>query len=553
MISDYKQGGIQMKKCLFSQYIKTEKMDIIRHDIELFQTMKQTAFSNACILGGDQPLKEDLSLHMFLKEQFSTSDYFTNSARNEGIAAYKSAMELLSLQKDELESRIKQMNRKIKDTEKRLLHLRKEKESLIRRSKTGKGKFASYRGGKESEIEPGIFQVSYKKRVDIYKNQYLFETQYLDPELKKLKARIRMISQRLTSHQCRLQKIEKMIENHHPSVCFGSKKLFRKQSTVYVNQHEHWERAFYKRRNPGMTISGRKDATQGNFLFRYDPFRYTLTYKATNETAITLKNVKFPYGQEYVNQAVLATKEERKAIAWRLEIHDNRILVKCMVELPEIRKNQFYENGCVSFDTNVDHIAYTEIDGCGNLLFHKIIPFQLHGKSTGQREQILSQALEEVFLYAREKAKPIVMEQLKDIKQKPMYQHKRLNEKLSSFAYTKVALLAESKSNKYAIECKKVNPAFTSQIGKMKYMRHYGLSVHEAAAFVIGRRGMRYQDYLPKAMKPILPKTLINKHHWSHWRYYMIQLKQYPSGAFYQKVNYEIAKSIKEIKTQLAS
>ena len=67
------------------------------------------------------------------------------------------------------------------------------------------------------------------------------------------------------------------------------------------------------------------------------------------------------------------------------------------------------------------------------------------------------------------------MERLEDIKQKPMYQHKRLNEVLSSFAYTKVMMLAESKSNKYSIGLVKVNPAFTSQIGKFKYMRHYGI------------------------------------------------------------------------------
>ena len=43
---------------------------------------------------------------------------------------------------------------------------------------------------------------------------------------------------------------------------------------------------------------------------------------------------------------------------------------------------------------------------------------------------------------------------------------------------------------KQAIEVYKVNPAYTSQQGRIKYMRPMGLSVHEAAAFCIGRRFM---------------------------------------------------------------
>ena len=540
-----------MKKCLFSTYIKTDDIDIIKEEIELFNTMKRIAFSNVRTLGGDKPVKENLSIHMFLKSQFHVSDYFINSARQEAKAAYRSAMEVLALQKENLESRNKQMEKKVKETNKRLEYLEKEKQSLIKRSKTGKGRFASYRGSRESEPSPGIFQVRYKKKTVRYENQYLFELQYLDPEIKKLKARLRMINQRLESSRCKLQKVEERIDDHLPSVCFGSKQLFKKQNTVYNNQHEDWKRAMYKGRNPGMTISGRKDATQGNFLFKYDVKTKSLSYRTTQGETIALKNVTFPYGQGLVEQAVNATANERHAIAWRLEVHGSRVLVKCMVEITNSQKNYDFSEGCVAFDTNVDHLAYTELDRHGNLLSHHVIPFQLHGLTTGQREQVLSKALEEIFQYARNAAKPIVMERLEDIKQKPMYQHKRLNEVLSSFAYTKVTMLAESKSNKYSIGLVKVNPAFTSQIGKFKYMRHYGISVHEAAAFVIGRRGLGYQDKIPKPMRHLIPDGKKNRHHWSHWSYLMTQLKTYAPGVFYKPIDYAAIPTIKELKQQL--
>lgn len=540
-----------MKKCLFSTYIKTDDIDIIKAEIELFNAMKRVAFSNIRILGGDKPIKENLSIHMFLKNRFHVSDYFINSARQEAKAAYHSAMEVLVLQKENLGSRIKQMEKKAKETNGRLEHLEKEKQSLIRRSKMGKWKFAAYRGGRESELSPGVFQVRYKKKTVCYENQYLFEVQYLNPEIKKLKARVRMINQRIESNRCKLQKVEKKIENHLLSVCFGSKKIFKKQNTVYQNQHEDWKRVMYKGRNPGMTISGRKDATQGNFLFKYDVKTKDLTYHTTKGESLVLKNVTFPYGQEFVEQAVSASANERNAIAWRLEVHGSRVLVKCMVEVSNKQKNYDLTEGCISFDTNVDHLAYTELDRYGNLLHHYVVPFRLHGLTAGQREQVLSRALEEIFQYAQKAAKPIVMERLENIKQKPMYQHKKLNEILSGFAYTKVTMLAESKKNKYSIGLVKVNPAFTSQIGKLKYMRHYGISVHEAAAFVIGRRGLGYQDKLPKPMRHLIPDGKKNRHHWSHWSYLMTQLKAYAPGVFYKPIDYTSIPTIKELKQQL--
>ena len=47
----------------------------------------------------------------------------------------------------------------------------------------------------------------------------------------------------------------------------------------------------YKGRNPGMTISGRKIALQGNFLFKYDVKTKNLTYRTTTGENIVLKNV----------------------------------------------------------------------------------------------------------------------------------------------------------------------------------------------------------------------------------------------------------------------
>lgn len=65
--------------------------------------------------------------------------------------------------------------------------------------------------------------------------------------------------------------------------------------------------------------------------------------------------------------------------------------------------------------------------------------------------------------------------------------------------------LIESKSLKYDTSVRFVNPAYTSQIGKIKYMLRYGLSVHESASYVIGRRGLSIIDKLQKQYYNELP------------------------------------------------
>jgi len=63
---------------------------------------------------------------------------------------------------------------------------------------------------------------------------------------------------------------------------------------------------------------------------------------------------------------------------------------------------------------------------------------------------------------------------------------------LNSFVYSKFRDFLESRASRHGIRVYKVNPAFTSVIGRVKYATQYGLTVHHAAALVIARRLCRF-------------------------------------------------------------
>ena len=529
-----------MKKTLFSRHIpfasiSQKDVEAIREDIALFNRIKRTVTrrkSVSCPSGeeaektADKPdlrrkenaelrKKQPKSMHLQLKEAFGTEDHFTNSALSSANATIRSVRELKQMNLERAESDIDDITTNIKEKKKRLKALNNIQASLVKRSKAKKdgrripapcsNPIEFYKDGK-------WYITCFGKTVSVYENEYLFEIRYLRPKIRQLSGAIKA----LVFRKNRLEhKLSLLKEDKDAHICYGRKDFFRKQSTVYENQHEVWLSGFRKRRNKSLTISGRKDADGGNFLFHYDPLSHTLFYRSqTGKRTIAIPNVVFPYGQPDVDHAVTVKKPERNAVAWSIEIHGQSFIIKCMIEaVPDKHINDDYSNGCIGVDSNYDCLAVTETDGSGNLLRHMIIPIDVTGKS-GSNEQSISKALDQVFAMCRKSHKPFAMESL-SMKSKPhLYGGKKQNRHISLFSADTITWLAEGKALRNGVACVFVNPAYTSQIGKMKYMRRFGLTVHEAASFVIARRAMGiHTERLPSWMRkdPAVQKKRASK------------------------------------------
>ena len=528
-----------MKKTLFSKHIPFTSMaqkdvEAINEDIALFNRIKHAATrrkSVSCLSEegtktADKPdlrrkenaeLRKSLpkSMHVQLKEKFGTEDHFTNSALRSANAAIRSVKELKQMNLERVESDINDITAKLKEKKKRLKALTNIQASLVKRSKAKKdgrripapcsNPIESYKDGK-------WYITCFGKTVSVYENDYLFESRYLRPKIRQLSGTIKS----LVVRKNRLEhKLSRMKEDKSVHICYGSKDFFRKQSTVYEGQHKVWLSGFQKRRNKSLTISGRQDADGGNFLFHYSPLSHILSYRSqTGKRTITIPNVVFPYGQSDIDRAVTAKKPERNAVAWSIEIHGQSFLIKCMIEaIPDKHINDDYSNGCIGVDSNYDCLAVTETDGSGNLLHHMIIPIDVTGKS-GSNEQCISKALDQVFALCDKSHKPFAMENL-SMKSKPhLYGGKKQNRHISLFSADTITWLAEGKALRHGVACAFVNPAYTSQIGKIKYMRRFGLTIHEAASFAIARRAMGiHTERLPAWMRkdPAVQKKLAAK------------------------------------------
>ena len=185
--------------------------------------------------------------------------------------------------------------------------------------------------------------------------------------------------------------------------------------------------------------------------------------------------------------------------------------------------------GAIGVDLNADHLAVAETDSSGNCINAWRVPLVTYGKNTNQAEAIIGDAVASVVEYAREVGKPIVIEKL-DFRQKKSVlegESRKYSRMLSSFSYGKIKAYFVSRSYRQGVEIHQVNPAYSSVVGRVKFMERYGLTVHQAAALVLARRLLGCSERIPRRwVAPIgngvhiaftVPVRKRVKHVWTYW------------------------------------
>ena len=528
-----------MMKAYFSNRIykftlSKEYVDSISHALLVFNRAKHFSFQYQVLEKRSGKSKLDKSLHLTVKERFQFNDHYANSAVQEANGILKSQKELQKMYIENKEAQITSVKKKIKSTKSRLTTLLKIKNSFI------KGKPTFNKTSKEQQFGR-FFVVQFKKNTDIYYHAYQFEHEYLEKELSKFRSRLGCLEFKLD----RFEKQLKSLKSNTKSVVFGSKKLFKAQYTKenYQNNHKIWQMVWEQSRYNQMTISGRKDAKVGNFVFTYIAENQELHFKTPNGVAVKIKGLEFPYGQANVNHAIetqINCKEKKKfgkPMAWSVEDYGDYYIFKCLLNVPANENiNYSRADGLLGLDLNSDHIAWSNINNKGQLVKSGVFSFDLVGKTSGQITKIIENKAVVIVDLAFKLHKPLGIEKLNTTKSKisHAYGNKKANKLMSQFAYNKMILAIKNRAEKMGVAVFEVNPAYTSQIGKIKYMKRLGISIHQAASYVIARRAMEFKETLPPMLHSLLPEKMVGLHHWAQWKWVSSCLSDVRKHAFYQ-------------------
>lgn len=338
-------------------------------------------------------------------------------------------------------------------------------------------------------------------------------------------------AKRLNKLNQKLVVLKKQLDNKQTTILYGGSKLLKERHNIHKNDTvklNRWKKEWEIARTNEMFFIGSTDEKMGNsnaHLFRDEQnnlfLRITIPLSmrqnqkygfSPTQVHVDLP-VDFKYHKQMIEHHLLVheniNKKERKAsgiknaISIKIKNSEKGLYVHASFEQYAQKNRTTKDYGVIGIDINPDHLAVAELDEHGNKNHVFSIPLDLKNKSSGQRKNIIFHAVKKVTDYAKSKGKSIVIEDL-DFSKKRALLNKNENVQyalmLSSFSYSTITYAFFSRCFKEQVELLKVNPAYTSQLGKIKYSTIHGLSVHESAAVMVGRRGMGFKEKLPKTV-----------------------------------------------------
>jgi IS605 OrfB family transposase len=302
--------------------------------------------------------------------------------------------------------------------------------------------------------------------------------------------KIHHFKRKASTLQSSLNKLQKL--KSFPSICFGSKKLFKKQFFLEKNgyqSHEEWREEWKAARNSQFFLVGSKDESFGNQSCQMLPGRLQL--RLTNKMAKRLgsKTISIPCEFSYSQEVIHAALISGQAMSYRFAKEGSRWYVSLSTEAPSTKLVTDFTQGALGIDLNPSCIALAHISNDGNLVHSWQVPILIQGKSQSQIKATLGQEIAKIVDYAVDHNLPMIIENLDFSKKKTELRSRRMNRMLSHFAYSQFEKMISSRCHKNGVQLRRVNPAYTSVIGLFKFSIGHGLSSHCAAAMTIARRG----------------------------------------------------------------
>ena len=543
---------------IYLDTLSAEDVKQLRKSLYVYNRAKEELYNryyDKAFLGLE--LNEIKYIKEWLRNTFGMQpqEYHITSLTRQAGAMVQSQKELMNLYKQDDEAREKSRKNKLRTLRSQLTTFKKAKEYLIARSKAKKT------NSKTKLVIPVPIKNtrSFKsqfKDMKTEKDIYLYEV-WVDKKIASLKARIAMIEEK--SKQAEINKSNRTVtvsfrkekkqtaegaenaanQNADGSsgeyvdktfvlpnrVTFGSKAFYKTKDTTDISLSE-WHVLREQKRFNAMKFNGRFDAKYKNWLVFYSTENHSMQISLITGYVLSLNSVVFPYRGNDLEKVLKHAKEPGWSVGYTLELHVDLagreyILIRASFDVHEDEGhvNYYTKAGVIGIDLNLDNISWAELDGEGHRIRGGMFKFSLSGKTTSQATDILGRVCSRVIKLCVDTNKPLVMEDISLQKKRASlaYGRKNANRGTSSFAYSKMTQLLLGKALQNNVGVFLINPAYTSFIGKVKYIKSLRCPIHMAAAYVIGRRGMGFSEKMPLIYRALIPDKKMRSHHWKQF------------------------------------
>lgn len=292
-------------------------------------------------------------------------------------------------------------------------------------------------------------------------------------------------------------------------ICFGSKKLFNAQHHLEANGYadrNEWLEDWRKSRGGRFYCVGKGQHGGGTMIKVFhvegDQFKAVIQLprfmweKSGSQIEIPFEVTE---DRRHRRSDLLYALEKQKPVTvqiFRREHKSDQWYIHLTSYIQDVPVITSPENGCLGIDFNKASIEWAYILPDGNILHKGAIPYPWKGLSSGQRQAMMWDLVAQITRIAEAYQCPIAIESLDFSKKKASMSEasKAYNGMLSNLSTGMFETALASRCKRYGIQLVKKNPAYTSVIGLIKFMRRYGLNSGTAAAMAIARRALGFSE-----------------------------------------------------------
>ncbi len=319
------------------------------------------------------------------------------------------------------------------------------------------------------------------------------------------KRKIQKIASRLKRVECEIQE---------PSIHFAPSKLFCAQHHLQASgfsSHEEWRAAWQEALSNNFLLEGDKSIPSGNRYARlhgrggFHDLELRLpavlaagadrseVVKGRSIYMLDVKGLSFHHGRDIIKRALaqgspVTVRFHKDDVSWMVSV-----TVYEETKVPPVS----WHDGAVGLDWNAGKIVAAMVDSGGNLIKTNTFACLTTGGTANQTKDKIRKVCSQIASFAKTLNVPLVIEKL-DFAQvrssRRAFGDKRYARRVAQYPYAKFTQAMTSASARQGIPLSVVASAHTTRVGRYKFARRYGLSTHEAAAFVIARRGMKFSE-----------------------------------------------------------
>jgi hypothetical protein len=278
-----------------------------------------------------------------------------------------------------------------------------------------------------------------------------------------------------------------------PSIVFGGKKNLQLYQQGKLSKLE-WT----QKRNNGLYCVGEKNK-KGNANLRVEHNLFVDKFTLSMLVDRGRRNERlaaFLYVPAKHRPLVRRLAQGVEKYTVRILASDENTFYRVLITTDQTVEVKPNDNGAAGIDLNPTGLAVTLVYPNGN--YHRSkwfsCPELVYAKKE-KRNWLIGNLVKKAFTWITSYQLNILcLESLTFSKQ--FGSNRKFNRLKTNFVYKKLVQTIQAQAIKQKLVLKAINPAYTSILGKMKYQRCYGLNTHQAAALVIARRGLGFNEKL---------------------------------------------------------